>query len=145
MDGWMDETWKEFILKWFRSIQSSPIFLSPFIFYFGISSSQIKKNDWGSTDFSLHVWLWCHNERGKKNKRYDDSFSYICLYIHTHIYIYTSKLSVYIYMFIHTYIIYTYTYIYIYTFIVVCKIQSINITFTLSSKVHCCFRFIFAK
>ena len=92
MDGWMDETWKEFILKWFRSIQSSPIFLSPFIFYFGISSSQIKKNDWGSTDFSLHVWLWCHNERGKKNKRYDDSFLYICMcihtYIHTYIYIY---------------------------------------------------------
>ena len=90
MDGWMDETWKEFILKWFRSIQSSPIFLSPFIFYFGISSSQIKKNDWGSTDFSLHVWLWCHNERGKKNKRYDDSFLYICMciiYTHTHIYI----------------------------------------------------------
>ena len=86
MDGWMDETWKEFILKWFRSIQSSPIFLSPFIFYFGISSSQIKKNDWGSTDFSLHVWLWCHNERGKKNKRYDDSFLYICMCIHTYIY-----------------------------------------------------------
>ena len=128
MDGWMDETWKEFILKWFRSIQSSPIFLSPFIFYFGISSSQIKKNDWGSTDFSLHVWLWCHNERGKKNKRYDDSFSYICLYIHTYIHIYTP-----------------YIHIYIYTFIVVCKIQSINITFILSSKVHCCFRFIFAK
>ena len=89
MDGWMDETWKEFILKWFRSIQSSPIFLSPFIFYFGISSSQIKKNDWGSTDFSLHVWLWCHNERGKKNKRYDDSFLYICMCIYTHTYIYT--------------------------------------------------------
>ena len=97
MDGWMDETWKEFILKWFRSIQSSPIFLSPFIFYFGISSSQIKKNDWGSTDFSLHVWLWCHNERGKKNKRYDDSFLYICMCIHT------------IYTYMHTYI-----YVYVY-------------------------------